>query len=157
MVKRTTAVKIRKAHRYLGIFLGIQFIMWTVSGLYFSWTDIDEIHGDHFRNMEYEPASFDGLIGLSQIDISDKISSLSLKEIAGKPYYWINDKYLVDAKSGNLKKGISEQEALAVAGRQMSPNLKVKGVEVIDETDKHHEYREKKLPAYVIPMIRPKT
>ena len=61
MVKRTTAVKIRKAHRYLGIFLGIQFIMWTVSGLYFSWTDIDEIHGDHFRNMEYEPASFDGL------------------------------------------------------------------------------------------------
>ena len=74
MVKRTTAVKIRKAHRYLGIFLGIQFIMWTASGLYFSWTDIDEIHGDHFRNMDYEPVAFDGLIGLSQINIPSKIT-----------------------------------------------------------------------------------
>lgn len=157
MVKRTTAVKIRKAHRYLGIFLGIQFIMWTASGLYFSWTDVDEIHGDHFRNMDYEPAAFDGLIGFSEVDLPVKISSLNLKEIAGKPYYWINNEYLVDAKNGNLKAGITEEEALAVAERQMSPELKVKGVEVIKETDKHHEYREKKLPAYVISYDSPEN
>lgn len=155
MVKRTTAVKIRKAHRYLGLFLGIQFIMWTASGLYFSWTDIDEIHGDHFRNMDYEPAAFDGLIGLSQINLPAKISSLRLKDIGGKPYYWINNAYLVDARDGSLKKGISEQEALAVAQKQMSPELKVKNVEVIQETDKHHEYRERKLPAYVISYDSP--
>lgn len=157
MVKRKTAVKIRKAHRYLGIFLGIQFIMWTASGLYFSWTDIDEIHGDHFRNMDYEPAAFDGLIGLSQINVPAKISSLNLKEIAGKPYYWINNEYLVDAKNGNLKEGISEQEALAVAERQMASHLKVKDVEVITETDKHHEYRERRLPAYVISYDSPEN
>ena len=52
MVKRKTALKIRKAHRYLGIFLGIQFLMWTISGMYFSWTDIDEIHGDQFKKEE---------------------------------------------------------------------------------------------------------
>lgn len=49
MVNRKTAKWIRKAHRYLGIFLGIQFLMWTISGMYFSWTDIDEIHGDQFK------------------------------------------------------------------------------------------------------------
>ncbi len=157
MVKRTTAVKIRKAHRYLGIFLGIQFIMWTVSGLYFSWTDIDEIHGDHFRNLDYEPASFDGLIGFSEVDLPVKISSLSLKEIAGKPYYWINNEYLVDAKNGHLKAGVSEEEALAVALREMSSELKVKGVEVIEETDEHHEYRGRKLPAYVISYDSPEN
>jgi len=157
MVKRKTAVNIRKAHRYLGIFLGIQFIMWTASGFYFSWTDIDEIHGDHFRNMDYEPASFDGLIGLSQINMPAKISSLSLKEIAGKPYYWVNNEFLVDAKNGSLIENVSEQEALAVAERQMSPELKVKKVEVIHETDKHHEYREKKLPAYVITYDSPEN
>lgn len=37
---------IRRTHRYLGLILGIQFLFWTISGLYFSWTDIDEIHGD---------------------------------------------------------------------------------------------------------------
>lgn len=52
MVKRQTAIKIRKAHRYLGIFLGIQFLMWTLSGMYFSWSDIDEIHGDHFKKTQ---------------------------------------------------------------------------------------------------------
>ena len=157
MVKRTTAITIRKAHRYLGLFLGIQFMMWTAGGLYFSWTDIDEIHGDHFRNMDYEPTAFDGLIGLSAIDLPVKISSLSLKEIAGKPYYWINNQYLVDAKNGGLKEGISEEEALAVAARHMSPELNVKEVEVIDETDKQHEYREKKLPAYVISYDSPEN
>ncbi|WP_108246933.1 hypothetical protein [Muricauda brasiliensis] len=157
MVKRTTAIKIRKAHRYLGIFLGIQFIMWTASGLYFSWTDIDEIHGDHFRNMDYEPTAFDGLIGFSEVGLPVKISSLSLKEIAGKPYYWINNKFLVDAKTGNPKEGISKEEALAVAEREMSSELKIKEVEILNETDRHHEYREKKLPAYVISYDSPEN
>ena len=37
---------IRKSHRYLGLLLGIQFLLWTIGGLYFSWNDIDEVHGD---------------------------------------------------------------------------------------------------------------
>ncbi len=45
-----TQLKIRKAHRYLGLIIGVQFLAWTVSGLYFSWTDIDQIHGDPFCN-----------------------------------------------------------------------------------------------------------
>ncbi len=51
MVNRKTGLKIRKNHRYLGLFLGVQFLLWTISGLYFSWTDIDEIHGDQFKNL----------------------------------------------------------------------------------------------------------
>ena len=50
MIKSKTAIKIRKAHRYLGLFLGIQFLLWTISGLYFSWTNIDEIRGEHLIN-----------------------------------------------------------------------------------------------------------
>jgi len=37
---------IRKTHRWLGFLLGIQFLLWTIGGLYFSWSNIDEIHGD---------------------------------------------------------------------------------------------------------------
>lgn len=47
---------LRKTHRYLGLFIGIQFLLWTAGGLYFSWTNIDKIHGDHFRNMAIDPA-----------------------------------------------------------------------------------------------------
>ncbi len=49
-----TQIKIRKIHRYLGLAIGIQFIMWTLSGLYFSWTDLDEIHGDPYLNEGYQ-------------------------------------------------------------------------------------------------------
>ena len=50
MINSKTAIKIRKTHRYLGLFLGIQFLFWTISGLYFSWTNIDEIRGEHLIN-----------------------------------------------------------------------------------------------------------
>ena len=36
MFKGKSSKRIRKVHRYLGLFIGIQFLMWTLSGLYFS-------------------------------------------------------------------------------------------------------------------------
>ena len=39
----------RRTHRYLGLFLGIQFLLWTIGGHYFSWSDMDYIHGDYQR------------------------------------------------------------------------------------------------------------
>ena len=88
MVNRKTAKWIRKAHRYLGIFLGIQFLMWTISGMYFSWTDIDEIHGDQFKNEEPKQTAFSDLLGTGQLDSKQPIQSLELLEIAEEPYYW---------------------------------------------------------------------
>jgi|GEM_PF-4138827 len=53
MVQRKAAYLICKSHRYLGLFIGIQFLFLTVNGLYFSWTNIGETHGDHFKNIAY--------------------------------------------------------------------------------------------------------
>lgn len=150
MVKRKTAKLIRKSHRYLGIFLGIQFMMWTTSGLYFSWTDIDEIHGDHFRNMEYQPQAFSGLIAPSQLNLKEGIKSIEIRDIKGAPYYWINKKRLFNAVDGSPKPSISEEEALDVAGKYMKDGLEISNVSLIEKTGKHHEYRERLLPAYVI-------
>ena len=150
MVKRKTAKWIRKSHRYLGIFLGIQFLMWTTSGLYFSWTDIDEIHGDHFRNMEYQPQAFSGLIAPSQLNLKEGIKSIEIRDIKGAPYYWINKKRLFNAVDGSPKPSITEEEALDVAGKYMKDGLEISNVSLIEKTGKHHEYRERLLPAYVI-------
>ncbi|MUP47384.1 hypothetical protein E0K83_16710 [Gramella sp. BOM4] len=150
MVKRKTAMNIRKAHRYLGIFIGIQFIMWTVSGLYFSWTDIDEIHGDHFKKEQPQKAAFPELASPSSLHPGLEISSIELQEIAGEAYYYINDHLLINARSGKMLDQISEEQALEIAGRYMKNELEVADVQLIKETGKHHEYREKLLPAYVI-------
>lgn len=155
MVKRKTAIVIRKTHRYLGLFLGIQFLMWTISGLYFSWTDIGEIHGDHFRKENSVPVVFHDLKSPTDIIGTKGVTSLHLKEIGGEPFYWINENQLISAKDGTLKSEISEEEALKVAKKNMSPELKIKGIERITETGSHHEYRGRSLPAYVISYDTP--
>ena len=78
MVGRKTALKIRKAHRYLGLFIGIQFLMWTISGLYFSWTDIDDIHGDQFKKEKPKQTSFNNLLGTAQLNLERPIQNLEL-------------------------------------------------------------------------------
>lgn len=150
MVKRKTALNIRKAHRYLGIFIGIQFIMWTVSGLYFSWTDLDEIHGDHFKKDSPQHSSFSSLASPAELAPDIEISSINLQEISGEPYYFLNHKLLVNAKTGEKLTEISEKDALSIAERYMKKELEVSGIEKITETGKHHEYRGNLLPAYVI-------
>ena len=150
MVKRQTALKIRKAHRYLGIFLGIQFLMWTISGLYFSWTDIDEIHGDHFKKEQPTIAAYSNLLGTEALAFNKPIASLELMDVAGKPHYWINDNTLVNAETGEIRNGITKEEALKVAERYMLEGLEVTMTKQINEVDTHHEYRGRPLPAYEI-------
>ncbi|MBU0696563.1 MAG: PepSY domain-containing protein [Bacteroidetes bacterium] len=150
MAKKSIALKIRKTHRYLGLFIGIQFIMWTVSGLYFSWSNINEIHGDQFRKQKPNLTSFNQLISPSQLENKPAIQSIELKEINHQPYYWVNKKTLYNALNGDVKGVISEQEALFVAQKYMKDELKVKNIKLITQVDAHHEYREKLLPAYVI-------
>ncbi len=150
MKNRKTANKIRKTHRYLGLFLGVQFLLWTVSGLYFSWTDIDDIHGDHFKNLGYQPKAFTGLIAPSELNHPGGIRTLEIRDIEEVPYYWINETKLYNAVNGSSKSGINEEEALYVAKKYMNKELEVSGISLIRKVGKHHEYREKLLPAFVI-------
>ena len=143
-------MNIRKAHRYLGIFIGIQFVMWTVSGLYFSWTDLDEIHGDHFRKAEPLHSEFSNIKSPTVLNPELKVTSVKLQEISGEPFYYINNKILMDARTGEIIEEISDKQALDIASRYMKDDLEVSGIERITETGKHHEYREKLLPAWVI-------
>ena len=150
MVNRHTALKIRKTHRYLGLFIGVQFLFWTISGLYFSWSDIDDIHGDQFKNLEYQPTAYSDLISPSMLDVSEGIHTIEMRDLNQVPYYWINESQLFNAIDGTPKKNITEKEALYVAENYMKDGLEVATVEQVSEVGKHHEYREKLLPAYVI-------
>ncbi len=150
MVNRQTSLKLRKTHRYLGLFLGVQFLFWTISGLYFSWTDIDDIHGDQFKNSDYQPKSFNNLISPAQLNVSGGLNTIELRNIGNTPFYWINKNQLYNAIDGSLKNYISKDEALYIAENHMKSDLEVETIEQINEAGKHHEYRERLLPAYVI-------
>lgn len=158
---------IRKSHRYLGLILGIQFLIWTISGLYFSWTNIDEIHGD-FQHKK--PPQLSGNFNMVSPNLIfeksgytvDSIRSLQLVSIFGKPYYSIQfynrnslKKILADAATGEIRSSINKEEAIQIAAESFNGEPKVKSVEYITSTDGHHEYREKPLPAWGITFNHP--
>lgn len=153
MINRKKALLIRQAHRYLGIFLGIQFLMWTISGMYFSWTNIDEIHGDQFLS-EAEPEAFAPRMLTLDLPV-ETIKTLELRNIAGTPYFWINNAVLVEAESGKEVTTITEAQALEVARAHMQEFFPVKNTTLIETTGAHDEYRGRPLPAYRIDFEHP--
>jgi hypothetical protein len=148
-MKAKTAKFIRKTHRYLGLIIGIQFLFWTISGLYFSWTDIDVIHGDQFLK-EVQENSFTGLLSPDSITKGTPIRSIALTTILDEPYYWINNDLLIHAKTGKIKSQITADDAVVIADYYLIDGLKVKEVELIEKTDMHHEFREQPLPAWAV-------
>ena len=87
---------IRRFHRYFGVILGIQFFLWTLGGLYFSWSNMDEIHGDLQKKSVPLLSSNISLVSPSvvldsfkRIHRIDSLVSIELIEILGKPFYQI--------------------------------------------------------------------
>lgn len=170
---------IRKTHRYLGVFLGIQFLLWTVGGLYFSWSNMDEVHGD-FQNkkaplLPAQMAFVSPSVVIDSINKSQKVDSLlsiQLIQLLDKPFYQVRclnkmqhgnqDEhspkaitYLADATTGQLRTPLTKDEAIEVAKRRFNGEPKVKSVEYLAATNGHHEYRESPLPVYAITFEHP--
>jgi hypothetical protein len=158
---------IRKTHRYLGVFIGIQFLFWTVGGLYFSWTDIGEIRGEHLRK---EPSAIDfgaefispktAVENVGRDASGAKIEDLRLIRIGGEPFYefTVMDKsdrkrfIIADAVSGKIRPLITKAEAETIANASLVKPQKISSTVYLTEKNVggHHEYREKPLPAWAV-------
>jgi uncharacterized iron-regulated membrane protein len=158
---------IRRAHRYLGVFIGIQFILWTLGGLYFSWTDLNEIHGDHLRAHQHGGMSIPaGSIPPDQIvqTVHSKIGTARIEkiyivELLGEYFYaveHVNDKkpstVLVSVKDGSVRPHVSSPEAGRIAQQALANPTEPAEIAYLtdDNVSKHHEYREKPLPAWAV-------
>lgn len=176
---KSTHFFIRRSHRYLGLLLGVQFLLWTIGGLYFSWSNMDEIHGDFQKKKVpllksdlalVSPSSV--LDSIKKIHPVDSLVSIQLIDILGEPHYQIrcvsaihdtlthaHDKglmnHLAHAVTGKLRAPLNQQEAVTVAARHFNGQPDVTGVEYLTATNSHHEYREQPLPAYAVTFRHP--
>lgn len=153
---------IRKAHRCLGVLLGLQFLLWTISGLYFSWTNIDEIHGDlQHKYPPYVSAAINFIspaIVLGNLaEKADSINKLEVVNILQESFYsisYFSDGHLktviADAQTGKIRKPIDKEEAIKIAAESFNELPAKPIVEYITTVGNHDEYREKPLPAWKI-------
>lgn len=147
----------RRIHRFLGVFIGIQFFFWTLSGLYFSWTDIDEIHGDHFHQDHMMHMTASNLVEPGSLDSTLEIATLELRFVRHQPHYWVNGEKLFDAQTGKLKPEITEEEAKEIAEIYIKGDFGIKSAEYLTETGSHHEYRGRPLPAWAVQFDHPEN
>ncbi|HNU47363.1 MAG TPA: hypothetical protein PKM40_00940 [Bacteroidia bacterium] len=170
---------IRKTHRWLGVILGVQFLLWTIGGLYFSWSNMDEVHGDFQKKNAPLLSSNISLVSptmvldtIKKAHRVDSLISVQLIEILGKPFYQVrcvnalpNEtrhqhemqtmNHLANAETGQLRGPLTKQEAIEMAKMRFNGEPKVKSVEYLATTNGHHEYRESPLPAYAITFEHP--
>jgi len=173
--------RIRKTHRYLGLILGIQFLFWTIGGIYFSWSNMDEIHGDLNRRPVPLISTNSSFISPSAVIEKmksvglnlDSISDFKLIQISGKPFYQLLIKekldlthtdhskkpefkvQLANAITGELRGPISKSEAVSIAKDGFTGSTTIREVRLLTETSSHHEYRSGPLPAYAISFDHP--
>tara|TARA_Y100000996_G_scaffold76913_1_gene51774 strand:+ start:181 stop:789 length:609 start_codon:yes stop_codon:yes gene_type:complete len=122
---------IRTFHRYLSIFVSIQLLLWTISGIYFAYNKIELVRGEQYRlPVDVEYRIFDRL-GVSIIEKNDN---------GNKTYETYPDGVKVEP--------LTKDEALLIASKKTSLNP-IDGI-LINETYKGAEFRGRDLPIFKV-------
>ena len=113
----------RKLHKWLGLVIGAQLIIWLVTGTVISLIDQAEVSGAVTRQAAIEgpsPYSFDAVLPVSEIPLMNHpAQSITLKTFMERPVYRVvqdQTTLLIDAQSGSLVvigKALVEEVALA--------------------------------------------
>lgn len=109
---------LRKAHRWLALLIGVQALLWMVSGLYMTAVSIDIIHGDHLVHTGREALDL-------ATPVRDPVSlglapgaAVRLKRWMGREVYEVRDgdtTRLIDARTGALLSPLGQAAARNVA------------------------------------------
>ena len=121
---------VRNFHRYLSIFVSIQLLLWTVSGIYFAYNKIELVRGEQYRlpkDIEYR--IFDRL-GTSIIETIEE----------GKKTYQTYPE-------GNVVEPITKEEAIKITAQKTT--LNPMEVSLVTELYPGAEYRGE-LPVYKV-------
>ena len=158
----------RKAHRWLGLIVSIQLLMWTASGLFFSIPDITDVRGEQYlsqtHSININQLARENLVSISTIVDIAKVNleaneTVLLKHRAGRLIYQVEKnapekKLIFDALTGQPMTYITSTEALSIvsARTELSPTEAV----LINEPKTGSEFRGRDLPLYKVTVTKPK-
>jgi len=122
---------IRKIHKYLSIFIAVQLLLWTVSGIYFAFNKIEMVRGEQYRlPLETEYRIFKRL-GQEIIETNNN----GVKTYSSHPQNFPVDMLL-------------PEEAITIAKEKTS--LNPVSVSLIEKVERGVEYRGRRLPIYKV-------
>lgn len=129
---------VRRTHKWLALIVGVQALIWAVSGMYMTAIHIDIIHGDHFvRAAEPRPARAASLMNpIGAAQAVPGAQSVKLHWLLDKPTYIVTSDggaSLVDAVTGAVLPAPSERQIRQLADHWFTGDEKISGVRLIEE------------------------
>jgi len=115
------AVVAYKLHKWFGLFVGLQVLIWLASGLYMVVVDINFIHGDPLvRNMQQVVTLPDASrISVSELkDRYPEATRIGFKPVMGKTHFTVttpDERYLLDPLSGRPVSPLDVETAQEIA------------------------------------------
>ena len=132
---------VRNVHKYLSFFISVQLLLWTASGIYFSFNKIELVRGEQYRLTNFSD------INLEEIDFNiPKTSDLEIKKRLDKTILILSSdsgtSYL-NSDGTSLDKISSEMAMLLV--KQNTTLIPIEAEEITSQKD-GSEYRGRALP-----------
>lgn len=109
----------RRAHKWIALLIGVQALLWMLSGLYMTVISIDVIHGDHLAHTKSPSLTAAALIDLPRLSRGyPDLEYIRLKYFMGRQAYEIHQHgkvSLIDARSGDAISPLDEATAKQLA------------------------------------------
>ncbi len=128
---------LRKTHRWLALFAGIQVLIWSISGLYMTVVDLDIIHGDHLvKEQKFEILDSSKITSISKhiIEQLAPIQSIRLKAYFGQSVYEIRSHkkvIIVDALTGEIKEKLTSNVIEKQANEIYAGDATISSIELL--------------------------
>lgn len=138
-------LSIRNIHKYLSFFISLQLLLWTVSGIYFSFNKIELVRGEQYRlpssfslNLNQLKGNFENI---SNFDVVNRVDQqiLIISDPSGRKY--------LDTNGNPVSMLTVEQAKLTVKENSI---LNPIDVFLIDQDRNGSEYRGRELPLYQV-------
>ena len=153
----------RHGHRWLGLLVGLQLLIWSVSGLYMVAVDLDFIHGDSLVR-DVKPAFDLAAPRVTMTEVTKAsagaVDSLRLRALPdGQRVYEIGrggQVTLFDAETGAKLSPLSESRVAGLARRYYAGTGRVASVALLErEAERPPEIQTRKLPLWRVDFDDP--
>ena len=136
---------VRKTHKYLSILISIQLFLWTISGIYFAFNQIELVRGEQYRL----PQVFS--IDLNKINVVlDSVKSIQVARRIGEEILIVRKEAGTEYLNleGDALEKLSGEQATSIVSSVTS--LTPLSAKEINEPEPGSEYRGRNLPLYKV-------
>jgi len=120
MISPRTARLVASIHKWLGLIVAAQLVVWTCTGLFMTLFPLADVRGEHLAHtppMDMKRAKHSLLEALNSV-AEDRPDSVAMKSLAGEPVWEVRAPigvFVVSAETLNVMSPIEEEAARKIA------------------------------------------